>query len=108
MNTRDLMIRCLAVREKDQWVGICLPFDLAAQADSFPEMRAKLEDQIRHYVEDALVGPDRANAGQLLSRRAPVKYWAKYYWIAALEHIRTKAENFRRFKTPVPLKPAAC
>lgn len=107
MKTGDLMIRCLAVREGKQWVGICLPFDLAAQADTLPEMKAKMDEQIRHYLQDALAGQDRAHAGYLITRRAPLKYWLIYAFATVLDHGR-KAANFRHFRTPVPLAPAYC
>jgi predicted RNase H-like HicB family nuclease len=108
MNTRDLLIRCLAVREGTQWVGICLPYDLAAQAETFEELRVKMDEQIRHYLEDAMVGPDRVHGEYLLTRSAPARYWLKYWLVAAMELLRAHAENLRRFKTPVPLAPAAC
>lgn len=59
MKPRDLMIRCLAMREGDHWVAICLPFDLAVQAATVQEARLKLDEQIRDYLVDALGGEDR-------------------------------------------------
>lgn len=107
MKPGDLMIRCLAMREGDQWVGICLPFDLVAQGDTIKEMQEKLHEQIVHYLQDALVGEDRKHAAYLLARRAPLKYWAKYYFVALMEHVH-KFRKARRFKTPIPLEPATC
>lgn len=108
MNTRDLMIRCLAVREENLWVGICLPFDLAVQAESYAEMKTKLDEQILHYLQDALGGQDKDHAAELFNRRAPLKYYLQYYCAAAMEHIRHHTDNLRRFKTLVPLTPATC
>lgn len=108
MRTGDLLIRCLAMKEGDQWIGICLPFDLAAQADTLPEMKHKLQEQIVHYLHDALTGPDREHAEYLLSqRRAPLKYWVKYYLAGFMGRIH-RMRTMRRFKTPVSFEPIAC
>ena len=108
MKPGDLMIRCLAMREGGQWVAICLPFDLAAQAESLPEVKQKLEAQIREYLYDALMGEDREHADQLLHRRAPLKYWALYHVAGIAKRLRTFGDSLRQYKTTVPLAPAAC
>lgn len=107
MKTRDLMIRCLALREGGQWVGICLDFDLASQDESLPAMKAKLEAQIRDYVQDALAGQDRPHAEYLIKRRAPARYWL-LYWLAGCINGLQRMRPVKKFQTPVPLVPAAC
>lgn len=107
MKTRDLMIRCLAKPEGSQWVAVCLPFDLAAQADTLPEVKSKLEAQIRDYLQDALVGQDREHADYLLHRRAPLRYWLAYLWAGTLEQFHAR-NSVKKYKTTVPLVPAAC
>lgn len=106
MKPSDLMIRCLALREGDQWVAVCLPFDLAVQAESLPEVREKLDEQIRSYLEDALVGQDRAHAEYLLTRRAPWRYWALYWVAGALNAFHDW--RLRKFTTTLPMAPAHC
>ena len=63
-----------------QWTVMCLNFTLAAQAESLPEAKLKINQQVDMYLKDAIDGQDRAYAHELLSRSAPAKYWLKYYW----------------------------
>ena len=77
---RDLLLRCLAERRGSHWVAFCLDFDLAVQGDSLEDVRRRLDAQIAEYVYDALAGEDRAHADELLSRRAPLRLWLRYYW----------------------------
>jgi len=88
-----LKIRCYAERQgSDIWVALCLDFDLAAQSETFHDARRKLDAMIVDYVESALVGEDREYADQLLNRRAPLRYWAKFYWFVLAHHF---SRNFR-------------
>lgn len=79
LQARQMLLRCYAEQKQGCWQAFCLDFDLAAQADSFEEARDKLHQMIAEYVYDALAGEDRAYAESLLSRRAPLRLWAKYY-----------------------------
>lgn len=73
------LVRCVANRVGDQWQAFSLEFGLAAQADTFPLARRKLDEMIRSYLYDALAGEDREHAEELLSRRAPWWAFARYY-----------------------------
>jgi hypothetical protein len=108
MQTRELLIRCLMKREGDQWVAICLPFDLAAQGSSPKDVRSKLESQIFDYLTDALCGQDREHAEHLLSRRAPLVYWAEYAWAVLSQKIHAFKSSMRGYRAVVPLAPAHC
>ncbi len=106
MNVTDLVLRCYAKYYKKQWIAFCLDFDLAAQADSFEEVKEKLENMIKEYVFDALVGEDKEYADQLLSRKAPIFEWIKYYYyLFVYQVINTKDDFYRLFKEPLPLTP---
>lgn len=113
MRAKKLMLRCYAEREGDLWVAFCLDFSLGCQGDSFDEVRTKLDAQIREYVHDALVGEDRKHAGALLTRRAPLSYWLRYWhagfqaWLAKETHARRPVGS-RQFREPIPLVPASC
>lgn len=76
MRPKQLLVKCYAEQEGHDWVAVCLDFNLAAQGDSFEEVKIKLESMIYDYVYDALVGEDRRYAAQLLSRRAPLSLWS--------------------------------
>jgi len=104
MNPKQLIVKCYAEQEGDCWVAVCLNFNLAAQGDSFDEVKTKLEAMIADYVHDALVGEDKPYAAQLLSRSAPVSSWIKYLWIRlriALCHTKERV-----FDETMPLRPA--
>jgi hypothetical protein len=84
-------LRCYAEREAPcVWVALCLDFDLAAQGETFADARARLDAMINDYVEDALTGEDRAHARSLLNRRAPWRYWLRYYWFALVQKVRIR------------------
>lgn len=104
MTPKQLIVKCYAEQEGHDWVAVCLDFNLAAQGDSFEEVKIKLESMINDYVYDALVGEDRRYAAQLLSRRAPLSLWIKYGFIKlkiTLWHGAGKV-----FDEVMPLKPA--
>lgn len=112
MNARNLspaqlLIRCFAEKKQNQWQAFSLEFGLAAQADSLPEVKRKLESMIQAYVYDALVGEDRGHADELLNRAAPWFVYAKYYCILLLSHV-AKAKEAVQFKEPVALEPRMC
>lgn len=102
MKPNELILRCYAERKDDQWQAFCLDLCLAAQADTFEEAQLKLSMMIRDYIEEALVGEDKAYADQLLSRKAPLFFWIKYFWLRFRIFHREVA---RLFTLPVPLAP---
>jgi hypothetical protein len=75
---REVVMRCFAESEGEHWHAICLNYDLAVQGESFVDVRAKLEAMIDHYLEE-VAGVDRQHASALLSRRAPLALWARYW-----------------------------
>ena len=106
MKPSTLILQCYAKHAAGQWQAFCLNFDLAAQAESFDEAKAKLEAMIKEYVFDALVGEDKAFAPQFLNRKAPLKEWGKYYYYAVLlRFMHVKNEVYRLFSEAIPLSP---
>ncbi|MGA7781127.1 MAG: hypothetical protein WCA85_25935 [Paraburkholderia sp.] len=105
MRANELILHCLGRKEGDQWVVMSLEFSLAAQADSLEQAKAMLQSQIREYLTDALIGQDKAHAEELLSRRAPLKYWAQY-WLARCIRGIGNHTLVKTFRQPLPLAPA--
>jgi len=102
----QLLLRCYAERVDNQWQAFCLDLTLAAQGDSFEQARGKLRAMIVEYVTDAIVGEDREFADQLLSRKAPLGEWAKYYGMAMLTRLHAARSNlWRLFHESLPLVP---
>lgn len=107
MKTRDLILHCYAEKKGDQWQAFCLDLSLAAQGDSFQEVRRKLDDMIGEYVYDAMVGEDRDFAFHLLKRRAPLRYWAKFYIFLLLDKAGVLSNGVRHlFCPPIPMEPS--
>ncbi|HEX9626110.1 MAG TPA: hypothetical protein VGA00_04160 [Acidiferrobacterales bacterium] len=101
----ELVVRCYAEKSGDQWQAFCLDLTLAAQADTLQEAKGKLEAMIHEYIDDALSGEDRPHAQELLSRKAPAYYWARYYWfmfLCKVISIRCGLRSF--FNEPLPLR----
>lgn len=105
MRPNELILHCLGRKEHGQWVVMSLEFSLAAQADTLDEAKALLQSQIVAYLTDALVGADREHASELLSRRAPLKYWA-IYWLARCIRGIGNHRLVKTFRQPMPLAPA--
>jgi hypothetical protein len=84
MRIDDIVLRCYAERERDgSWFAICLDLNLAVQADSPKEAKAKLHAQIAQYVREAFTS-DKEYIGDLLPRKAPLSFFLRYYFIRAI------------------------
>lgn len=106
MKPNNLILKCYAEGKNDLWQAFCLDFDLSVQGESFEEVREKLDAQIREYLHDALIGEDKAYAGQLLSRRAPLTQYLKFYYIVArIKLSHAKDGVIRLINEPMPLTP---
>jgi len=107
MKPSNLLLRCYAEQKDGYWQALCLDLCLAAQGDSYDEVHDKLKAMICEYVSDAVEGEDREHAAELLSRRAPLRYWLKYYTIRLLHSGGTLQRRARLlFTTPWPLVPS--
>ena len=106
IRTKNLMLRCYANKDGDQWQAFCIDLCLASQGDSFPEVKQKLEHMMVEYVYDALAGEDREFAEQLLNRKAPLSQIATYHWIKLMHHLGIFRDGVHKlFKEPMPLVP---
>lgn len=103
-----LLLRIYGERHDEQWVLMCLDFSLCVQADTLPEAQQKLKEQVVMYIKDATAGPDQDYASALLARRAPLQYWAKFYFYRFLGNLRGngKRGSHHAAMKPVPLVPA--
>jgi hypothetical protein len=105
------VVRVLAEHKNDQWQAFSLELGLAAQADTLPEVKYKLESMIRSYLDDALVGEDREHAYDLLFRRATWQVFAKYHWASVISHLGTlfgRSKDRVIYDKTLPLAPRFC
>jgi len=95
MRVENLVVRCYAQHSDGIWQAICIDLNLAVEAGSLGEAKAKLEAQIAEYVYDAIAGEDQGHGAALLSRRTPLEFRAKYYAIRAalLRHVMSFTET---------------
>lgn len=106
MKPNDLILRCLAMRDDDaSWFAICLDLNLYARADSFDEVKAKLNAFIREYLQEALT-VDADHIGDLIPRRAPLYFWLLYF-AAWCKHSLHRATQAKKFTLHLPVVPAA-
>lgn len=109
MKSSNLILRCYREKESDgSWFAICLDLNLAAQADTAKEVKDKLHAQIVNYVKEALTA-DQEYIEDLIPRRAPLYFFARYYWAKALHLIKGKNGNGtqeRIFNDHLPVVPA--
>lgn len=91
----------MALQRKSYWVAMCLDLDLVVQADTAEQAKRMLREQIRSYIEEAMT-VDVKHAAALLSRRAPLRYFAAYYGIKWFNH----AKGWLSYEAAVPLFPA--
>jgi predicted RNase H-like HicB family nuclease len=104
MRTNELVIRCYAKKEGEAWVAVAVDLCLAAQAESVESAKAKLEDMIHSYIEDAFT-IDNQYAHQLLSRKAPLSQRVEYHWAAFVTKFTSKIKDQSKLFTEVlPLK----
>lgn len=69
MQPRDLIVRCMAGRDGDVYVAVCIDLTLAAQGSTLEEARQKLHKQIDNYVTEAFT-IDQQYAAELITRKA--------------------------------------
>jgi ferric iron reductase protein FhuF len=101
MKTTELVLKCYIDREEGSWVAVCLDFNLATQAESQHDAKQKLEAMIHSYVSEALTN-DREYADQLLTRKAPLSLWARYYFIALMSLLHK--DHRSTFSEVMPLR----
>lgn len=107
MTPVDLTVRCMARREGDVWVAVCLDFALAAQGKTLQLARKRLHEQILMYVSEA-VSVDAVHASELLARKAPLRDRLAYEICKLKARVkRSVRARFMAYKEALPLLPAA-
>lgn len=99
----------MAWQEQGVWVAACVDFSLAVQGSSFEDVKRKLHEQIRAYLDEAMT-VDSAHAEELLSRRAPRVDVLRYeFWRLLRDRLkvgRTLARMARALAPRIRLKRA--
>jgi hypothetical protein len=106
-----VMVRCLIEHRRGAWQAFTLEYGLAVQGDSKEDVKQRLERVIISYVTDALIGEDREHAEILLSRRATLGVYFRYYLYSMLSTLRPGSGGSREHKAyrePLALEPRLC
>ncbi|MEA3644158.1 MAG: hypothetical protein VBE63_30175 [Lamprobacter sp.] len=103
MSQDQLRLRCYAEQQAPQvWVAVCIDLCLAAQGETYAEVRAKLDAQMNQYVEEAFT-VDREHFDQLIPRKAPLRQRIKYYLAHLHIASRLLRHNVHDFIHGIPL-----
>jgi hypothetical protein len=105
MKPMQLVLRCYGEKKGEVWQAFCIDLNLAVQGDSERDVRLKLNQQVASYLYDALEGEDRKYAAQLLNRKAPLAFRAKYYFYKALNAAAAASDGIKDhvFSVVMPL-----
>lgn len=87
---------------REKWFGVCLDFNIAAEADSPEELKRKLGEMVESYIEVVKDTEDLASINYLLNRRAPLRDWACYYLICCAARVISFSRSMT-FTEPLPL-----
>ena len=103
LRPNNFILRCYGHRIKGgKWFGVCLEFNLAAEAETSEQLRKKLYDMIESYVDTVINTDNKESIPDLLVRKAPLYNWAIYYLIKLIISIRDFPNKFIRFKESIP------
>jgi hypothetical protein len=87
--SKEKVIRCYGFQTPSgRWQGVCLDFNLAAEADTIDQLKNKMNDIIKSYIESVLDSTDKSSIIELLNRKAPLKDWGFYYLIKSIRIIK--------------------
>ena len=103
MGKNRRILHCYGKRKDGKWFGVCLELNLAAEADSFIELKSEINSMISSYIEAVCDTDDKASIPRLLNRRAPLLDWLQYYSICALLSIADLPDKMA-FNEIVPFK----
>jgi hypothetical protein len=102
LSPKNLLLRCYGYKtKKGNYVGVCLEFNLAVEAETTQQLKQKMNQVIKSYVETVLDTEDEESIAQLLNRRAPFFDYLTYQFTCLINFIRNFPGNFT-FKEILP------
>jgi hypothetical protein len=85
---KTIKLRCISFPKGTKVVSVCLDLYLVAETSTLEDSKRKLIDAIVLYVSHAI---DKNEIKELIPRKAPLKYFFKYYLIKLVTSIFKKA-----------------
>lgn len=102
----EIVLRCLLEHdEPDSWFAICLDLNVFARAATAGQARTRLHQEISRYLDEAYT-VDREHFADLVPRRAPLRFWLRFYLAVLQERLGPKPRGAEGFRETVPLAPA--
>jgi len=89
-------VRCYAERIGPQWQAFCVDLNLAVQADTLPEVKAKLGAMMHSYIKLAKEQNDPQHQRDMLYRAAPLSIQLRYWYVRGrifLDSIRKHSDE---------------
>ena len=84
-------LTCYAWGKPGDWEAICIDYDLAAQGDSFDEVRGELADAVETYLDYVSDLPENEQRA-FLSRKAPLNLRLRLAWASKISWILSVAK----------------
>ena len=102
LKPEKLILRCYGYKlGNNPFVGVCIDLNIAVQAESQIELKKKMNDAIKSYIEAVLDTDDKESIPSLIFRRSPLQDWLIYYLIKIIVYIKQFPSNFI-FKEYIP------
>lgn len=98
----QLILRSYGYYNGKKWMGLCIDFDIAVQARTEAELKKKMQDAIKSYIETVLNTDNEESIAELLNRKAPALYIIKFHLISALMAFRYLRRKFFAFDEVLP------
>ncbi len=90
---KEIILSCMAYKEKDYYTAVCLTLSLASRGSSMQEAIDNLDKQVCDYVQEAISEPEYTY--QLLNRPAPLSLWIKFWFIKLLSIWKGSNKDYR-------------
>ncbi len=88
MQPSNLILRCYGYRTNGIWSALCLDFNIAVEAETPEQLKAKMKDMIESYIETVLDTDDDVSVPSLMMRKAPLQDWIVYYALCVIAGLR--------------------
>ncbi|MEA2108617.1 MAG: hypothetical protein U9P07_04280 [Pseudomonadota bacterium] len=98
----QLILRSYGYYNDKKWIGLCIDFDIAVQAHTEAELKKKMQDAIKSYIETVLNTDNKESISELLNRKAPPLSIIKFHLISALMEFRHLRRKFFTFDEVLP------
>lgn len=87
LKPKEFVLRCYGSKDsRGKWYGNCIDLNIAAEADTVPELRQKLGQMITSYIETVFDTDDADSIPDLFHRRSPFLDIMRYHLFTMLRY----------------------